>query len=71
MKKIIYPVIFHNRQKQTITAIRYDSQARYAFIGDANGQITMLRLDQSGAAIVTTFKGHTGMRKSSAKRTNS
>lgn len=42
------------------TALQYDSQARYAFIGDANGQITMLRLEQNGAAIVTTFKGHTG-----------
>lgn len=39
---------------------RYDSQARYAFIGDSGGQITMLRLDTNGAAFVTTFKGHTG-----------
>lgn len=39
---------------------RYDSQAKYAFIGDSGGQITMLRLDTNGAAFVTTFKGHTG-----------
>lgn len=38
---------------------RYDSQAKYAFVGDAGGQITMLRLD-GGASLVTTFKGHTG-----------
>lgn len=38
---------------------RYDSQAKYAFVGDYGGQITMLRLDLGGAAFVTTFKGHT------------
>lgn len=42
------------------TLRRYDSQAKYAFIGDYGGQITMLRLEQGGAAFVTTFKGHTG-----------
>lgn len=42
------------------TMRRYDSQAKYAFIGDYGGQITMLRLDMGGAAFVTTFKGHTG-----------
>lgn len=46
--------------KSIICTIRYDSQAKYVFIGDAGGQITMLRLDTSGAAFVTTFKGHTG-----------
>lgn len=39
---------------------RYDAQAKYAFIGDNSGQITMLRIDQNGATFVTTFKGHTG-----------
>lgn len=42
------------------TALQYDAQAKYAFIGDSGGQITMLRLDPNGAAFVTTFKGHTG-----------
>ncbi|XP_055683714.1 WD repeat and FYVE domain-containing protein 2 [Lutzomyia longipalpis] len=42
------------------TALQYDSGAKYAFIGDYAGQITMLRLDTGGANLVTTFKGHTG-----------
>lgn len=45
---------------QFIEIIRYDSQAKYVFIGDSGGQITMLRLDTGGAAFVTTFKGHSG-----------
>lgn len=39
---------------------RYDSLAKYAFIGEYSGQITMLRLEQSGCNFVCTFKGHTG-----------
>lgn len=42
------------------TALQYDALAKYAFIGDYGGQITMLRLEQSGCTFVTTFKGHTG-----------
>ncbi|XP_055848763.1 WD repeat and FYVE domain-containing protein 2 [Episyrphus balteatus] len=42
------------------TALQFDAMARYAFIGDYAGQITMLRLDIQGAALITTFKGHTG-----------
>lgn len=40
---------------------RFDAQAKYAFIGDHAGQITMLGLDVQGAKLITTFKGHTGM----------
>lgn len=40
--------------------IRFDAMARYAFIGDFAGQITMLRLDVQGSSLITTFKGHTG-----------
>ena len=42
------------------TALQYDAPAKYAFIGDYSGQITMLKLDINGATFVTTFKGHTG-----------
>lgn len=42
------------------TALQYDSQAKYAFVGDYSGQITMLKLDVSGVKFVTTFKGHSG-----------
>lgn len=39
---------------------RFDALAKYAFIGDYAGQITMLRCDVQGAQLITTFKGHTG-----------
>ena len=39
---------------------RFDALAKYAFIGDNAGQITMLRCDVQGAQLITTFKGHTG-----------
>ncbi|XP_055921961.1 WD repeat and FYVE domain-containing protein 2 [Eupeodes corollae] len=42
------------------TALQFDAMARYAFIGDLAGQITMLRLDVQGSSLITTFKGHTG-----------
>lgn len=41
-------------------SFRFDNLAKYAFIGDYSGQITMLRIDLNGASFVTTFKGHTG-----------
>lgn len=44
-----------------ITSTRFDAQAKYAFIGDHAGQITMLGLDVQGAKLITTFKGHTGI----------
>ncbi|XP_055389387.1 WD repeat and FYVE domain-containing protein 2 [Condylostylus longicornis] len=42
------------------TCLQFDSLAKYAFIGDYSGQITMLRLDTNGSNFITTFKGHTG-----------
>ncbi|KAL5280219.1 WDFY2 family protein [Megaselia abdita] len=42
------------------TSLQFDAQAKYAFIGDHAGQITMLGLDVQGAKLITTFKGHTG-----------
>lgn len=42
------------------TALQFDSQSKYAFVGDYSGQITMLKLDNNGATLVTTLKGHTG-----------
>ncbi|XP_061395820.1 WD repeat and FYVE domain-containing protein 2 [Musca vetustissima] len=42
------------------TALQFDAPAKYAFIGDHAGQITMLRCDtQGGVQLITTFKGHT------------
>lgn len=42
------------------TALQFDSQTKHAFVGDYSGQITMLKLDNSGAQIITALKGHTG-----------
>lgn len=56
---VFNPITFDLVYSETLH--RYDSQAKYAFIGDYGGQITMLRLDMGGAAFVTTFKGHTGI----------
>ncbi|XP_037711159.1 WD repeat and FYVE domain-containing protein 2 [Drosophila subpulchrella] len=41
------------------TALQFDALAKYAFIGDHAGQITMLRCDVQGVQLITTFKGHT------------
>ncbi|KAH8377861.1 hypothetical protein KR093_007506 [Drosophila rubida] len=41
------------------TALQFDALAKYAFVGDQAGQITMLRCDVSGVQLITTFKGHT------------
>lgn len=43
------------------TALQYDSQAKYAFVADYSGQITMLGISANGAQFVTTFKGHSGV----------
>lgn len=39
---------------------RFDSQTKYAFVGDYSGLITMLKLDNSGVIIISTLKGHSG-----------
>jgi WD repeat and FYVE domain-containing protein 2 len=41
------------------TAMKFDSLSKHVFIGDFAGQITMLKLQQSGASLVTILKGHT------------
>ncbi|XP_037897536.1 WD repeat and FYVE domain-containing protein 2-like [Glossina fuscipes] len=41
------------------TALQFDSLAKYAFVGDHAGQITMLKCDLQGVQLITTFKGHT------------
>ncbi|KAM7350961.1 WD repeat and FYVE domain containing 2 isoform 3-T3 [Cochliomyia hominivorax] len=41
------------------TSLQFDALAKYAFIGDCAGQITMLRCDVQGVQLTTTFKGHT------------
>lgn len=42
------------------TALVFDSQSKFAFVGDYSGIITMLRLDPGGAHVFTSLKGHTG-----------
>lgn len=39
--------------------MQYDSLSKHVFIGDFAGQITMLKLQSSGASLVTILKGHT------------
>lgn len=41
---------------------RFDPEAKYVFIGDFSGQISVLRLnyEESSLTVVTTLKGHTG-----------
>ncbi|XP_067622231.1 WD repeat and FYVE domain-containing protein 2 isoform X2 [Eurosta solidaginis] len=40
------------------TSLQFDSMAKYAFVGNSNGIITMLKCDAHGAQFVNTFKGH-------------
>ena len=43
------------------TAIDYDEEARYAFIGDYSGQITVCSLDANGGVhFINALKGHNG-----------
>ena len=43
------------------TAIDYDEEARYAFIGDYSGQITVCSLDGNGGVhFINALKGHNG-----------
>ncbi|XP_014097106.1 WD repeat and FYVE domain-containing protein 2 [Bactrocera oleae] len=41
------------------TSLQFDSMAKYAFVGDSAGLITMLRCDVQGVQFINTFKGHT------------
>ncbi|XP_023221824.1 WD repeat and FYVE domain-containing protein 2-like [Centruroides sculpturatus] len=42
------------------TALQYDMQSKHVFIGDYSGQITMLKIEDSGYKPITTLKGHSG-----------
>ena len=39
---------------------RFDMQSKHAFIGDATGQITMLKIDENEYKPITTLNGHSG-----------
>ncbi|XP_017483571.1 PREDICTED: WD repeat and FYVE domain-containing protein 2 [Rhagoletis zephyria] len=41
------------------TSLQFDTMAKYAFVGDNSGLITMLRCDTPNVQFVNTFKGHT------------
>lgn len=38
----------------------FDAQSKHAFVGDYSGVITMLKLDNNGARVITSLKGHSG-----------
>ena len=42
------------------TSLAYDEAARYVFVGDQAGSITVLKLDENGVKFVNTLKGHNG-----------
>ncbi|KAK3856440.1 hypothetical protein Pcinc_037234 [Petrolisthes cinctipes] len=42
------------------TALRFDPATKHAFIGDYGGQITMLKLEETGPQVITVLKGHNG-----------
>uniref|UniRef100_A0A1B6CDK1 FYVE-type domain-containing protein n=1 Tax=Clastoptera arizonana TaxID=38151 RepID=A0A1B6CDK1_9HEMI len=42
------------------TALVFDAQSKHAFVGDYSGVITMLKLDNTGAQVITSLKGHSG-----------
>ena len=46
--------------KAMCTAVEYDEEAKYAFVGDYAGQITVLRLEESGVTLINVLKGHNG-----------
>ncbi|CAD5113658.1 DgyrCDS2819 [Dimorphilus gyrociliatus] len=43
------------------TCLQYDTQAKYAFVGDYAGNVSLLKLTSNeGLELVTTLKGHSG-----------
>jgi len=42
------------------TALTYDEAAKYAFIGDYSGQITVCQLSDTGVKLINVLKGHNG-----------
>lgn len=41
-------------------ALSYDEEAKYAFIGDYSGQITVCQLSENGVKLINVLKGHNG-----------
>ncbi|CAL4231173.1 unnamed protein product, partial [Meganyctiphanes norvegica] len=48
------------------TALQFDYKSKHVFIGDYSGQITMLKLEESGCSVITILKGHNGSIRSLA-----
>ncbi|XP_045470295.1 WD repeat and FYVE domain-containing protein 2 [Harmonia axyridis] len=48
------------------TSLQFDTQSKHAFVGDYSGTITMLKLENDGLSVITTFKGHSGSVRSLA-----
>ena len=42
------------------TALAYDEAAKYAFVGDYSGQITVCQLSENGVKLINVLKGHNG-----------
>jgi len=42
------------------TALSYDEGAKYAFIGDYSGSITVVQLSENGVKLINVLKGHSG-----------
>lgn len=42
------------------TALSFDEEAKYAFIGDYSGQITVCQLSENGVKLINALKGHNG-----------
>lgn len=38
------------------TALQYDYKSKHVFVGDYSGQITMLKLEESGPQVITVLK---------------
>ncbi|XP_069945318.1 WD repeat and FYVE domain-containing protein 2 isoform X2 [Cherax quadricarinatus] len=48
------------------TALQYDAKSKHTFVGDYSGQITMLKLEETGPQVITVLKGHNGSIRSLA-----
>ncbi|MPC73414.1 WD repeat and FYVE domain-containing protein 2 [Portunus trituberculatus] len=48
------------------TALQYDAKSTHVFVGDYGGQITMLKLEETGPQVITVLKGHNGSIRSLA-----
>lgn len=46
------------------TSLQFDIQSKHVFIGDASGQISMLKIESNGVRPINTLKGHTNAVKS-------